>query len=407
MFANATWAESSLNISRSLAIFAAIAVPISTGATSVACVALLGFWLLSGQALQTLKLSWQHPLAKMIVLFYAWLLIGAFYAETDWASKLQTLSSWKKLLYVFLLLGIFQERKWQKRFVYSYVVAMVIAAIIAVPLWALELKVRTGGGPGIFMTNYSTQSMAFIAALLGCIVLLRDPLTKWQKGYVLAGIGLFLANIFFISEARSGYLALPPAAIIMAISLYGSKKLPHILLTILGGLLILVLSSSTLQQRIKLGLDEQASYQTSKELTSIGIRAVYYQNTWELIEQHPLLGYGTSTFKSVYSPYAASKSPGWQGSGTSDPHNQYLFVWLENGLIGLLLFFGYIYIALRQGLANKPYGVIAASFLVAICASSLFNSHFKTYAEGYLLAFLLGVLLSTPANVMQQKSVNA
>jgi len=58
-------------------------------------------------------------------------------------------------------------------------------------------------------------------------------------------------------------------------------------------------------------------------------------------------------------------------------------------------------------LANKPYGVIAASFLVAICASSLFNSHFKTYAEGYLLAFLLGVLLSTPANVMQQKSVNA
>jgi len=67
----------------------------------------------------------------------------------------------------------------------------------------------------------------------------------------------------------------------MAISLYGSKKLPHILLTILGGLLILVLSSSTLQQRIKLGLDEQASYQTSKELTSIGIRAVYYQNTWE------------------------------------------------------------------------------------------------------------------------------
>ncbi|WP_446808779.1 O-antigen ligase family protein [Methylomonas sp. 2BW1-5-20] len=396
MFAHSTFAESSLAISRYLAVTAAIAAPISTSIASIACVALPIFWLLSGHAIQSLKLSWQQPLGKMIVLFFAWLIIGTLYAETDWPSRLQTLSSWKKLFYTFLLLGFFQEAAWQKRFVRSYVIAMFIAAVLAVPLWALDLVVRNGREAGIFMTNHATQSMAFVAAVLACIFLLQEPLTKRQKYYVWSAIGLFLFNIFFISPARSGYFALPIAAVFAVGSIYGYRKLPHILGAATLAVLVLIISSNTLQDRIKLALDEKANYQTSSNETSIGLRAVFYKNTLELIQEKPWFGYGTSSFKSVYSTYAAGKAQDWHGISTGDPHNQYLFVWLENGLFGVLLFFAYIFVALRQGLNNRPYGPIAASFLVAICASSLFNSHFKTYAEGYLLAFFLGALLSQP-----------
>jgi O-antigen ligase len=295
-----------------------------------------------------------------------------------------------------LLLGFFQEAAWQKRFVRSYVIAMFIAAILAVPLWALDLVVRNGREAGIFMTNHATQSMAFVAAVLACIFLLRESLTKRQKYYVWSAIGLFLFNIFFISPARSGYFALPIAAIFAVGSIYGYRKLPHILGAATLAVLVLITSSNTLQDRIKLALDEKANYQTSSNETSIGLRAVFYKNTLELIQEKPWFGYGTSSFKSVYSTYAAAKAQDWHGISTGDPHNQYLFVWLENGLFGVLLFFAYIFVALRQGLNNRPYGPIAASFLVAICASSLFNSHFKTYAEGYLLAFFLGALLSQP-----------
>lgn len=396
MFAYSTFAESSLTISRYLAIFAAIAAPISTGAAGIACAALPIFWLLSGQALPTLAASWRQPLGKMIALFLGWLIIGALYADTDWPSKLQTLSSWKKLLYLFLLLGLFQLKAWQKRFVYGYVIVMAVGATIAIPLWAFDLEVRSGREVGIFMTNHATQSMAFVAALLCCIFLLHEPLAKRQKYAVWAGIGLFLFNIFFVSAARSGYFALPIAAVFAVGTLYGYRKLPHAIGMAAVVLLLVGLTSTELQQRVKLALEEQANYETSTDYSSTGVRRVFYKNTLELIKERPWFGYGTSSFKTTYSAHAAAKAQDWHGISTGDPHNQYLFVWLENGLFGLLLFFAYIYVALRQGLNNKPYGPIAASFLVAICASSLFNSHFKTYAEGYLLAFFLGALLSQP-----------
>jgi O-antigen ligase len=398
MLAYPAISEKALNLCRWMTIIAAIAAPISTAVASIASVALLVFWLLSGQALLTLKLSWQQPVGKMILLFVAWLLIGTLYADTDWSSKLETLSSWKKLFYVFLLIGVFQPLQWQKRFVYSYFIAMVVAGIVAILFWALDLVVRQDREIGIFMTNHATQSTAFVAALLCAIFLVREPLTTQQKYAVWAGIAIFLFNIFFVSTGRSGYLAVPIAAIFALGSIYGYSKLPQIIGIAAIVLLAFGLNSSTLQERFRLAWDEQASYQSSKDLTSVGIRVVFYQNTLELIEKAPWFGYGTSSFKPTYSNYASAKSQGWQGTSTSDPHNQYLFIWLENGLIGLLLFFAYIVVALRQGMNNKPYGPIAASFLVAICASSLFNSHFKTFAEGYLLAFFLGALLSRPSD---------
>lgn len=393
---NLPFSETALNICRSLTICAAIAAPISTAATTIASYTLLAFWLISGQAISSLKRAWQQPFGKIIVLFCLWLTIGMFYAETDWDTRLTTLSSWKKLFFAFLLLGIFYPREWQKRFVQIYVIVMSIAAVIAFALWSLDLNVRpsNNGGPGIFMTNYSTQSTAFIAALLCCIFLLRESQSRVQKYYFWGAIPLFLFNIFFISIARSAYLALPVAVAFAVGSIYGFRRLPQITAVVAIVLLIFGLTSNTLQERIKLALDEQAHYQISTSLTSVGVRLVFYKNTLELIQQKPWLGYGTSSFESVYSAHAASKSKDWRGEGTTDPHNQYLFVWTENGLVGLLLFFAYIYIGIRQGIINKPYGSVGASFLIALATSSLFNSHFKTFAEGYLLAFFLGALLS-------------
>jgi O-antigen ligase len=407
MITSSNFAEKSLNLCRYLSIIAVIAAPISTAVSTIATVALLIFWLASGQALQTLQRSWQQPFGKMLLLFVAWLIIGMFYADNDWSSKLATLSSWKKLVFAYLLLGIFQQKIWQKRFIDYYVAAMTISAVIAIVLWSAEWVVRPSNGAvaGIFMTNHATQSMAFVAAFLSCIFLLHEAQDNRQKYYLLAAISLFLFNIFFISPARSGYLAVPVATAFAIGSIYGIRKLPHIIGLISVVLIILVMTSNTLQDRIKLALDEKSTYQTSTDETSIGIRVVFYKNTLELIKQRPWFGYGTSSFKPTYSALAASKSNDWRGGSASDPHNQYLFVWLENGLFGLLLFFAYIYVGIRQGLNNKPYGTIAASFLVAIAASSLFNSHFKTFAEGYLLALFLGALLpNTSVNPIENQT---
>ncbi|WP_374090385.1 O-antigen ligase family protein [Methylomicrobium lacus] len=393
MFSYSAVAEKSLQTCRYLAIIAAIAAPMSTAVTSVACVLMILTWLVAGQVWQGLKLSAAQPAGKMLLLFFAWLIIGSLYAETSWAEKITTLTSWKKLVYTFVLFGVFYQTPWKKRFVEFYLAVMAFGAVIAIPLWLLDIPIKGRGEAGIFMTNHSSQSMAFVVAALCCIFLLKEA--SLQKKRVLLGLlALFLLNVFFISPSRSGYLALPVAAVFAFINLYGYKKIPHILGVTTLALALVLLTSSTLQQRIRLGVEEITHYQTSEKVTSMGVRVVFYQNAWELIQNKPLLGYGTSSFKSVYSAHVAPKYRDWRGEPATDPHNQFLFVWVENGLIGLLLFLAYIFTAVRQGAALQPYGAIAASVLVAIAASSLFNSNFKTFPEGNLLAFFVGCLLA-------------
>jgi O-antigen ligase len=401
MFSYSVIAEKSLLTCRYLAIITSIAAPISTAITSVACVLMLLTWLISGQVLHSLKISAGQPAGKMLLLFFAWLIISSLYADNAWTDKVNTLSSWRKLLYTFVLLGLFYQTQWKKRFIHYYLVVMSFAAVIAVSLWLLDIQVR--GPVGIIMTNYTSQSLAFVIAVLCCVFLLKKTLSPKKKGLLVGIIGLLVFNIFFVSGSRSGYLALPVAAVFLVVNLYGYKKLPHILGITAIALLLAALTSSTLQQRIKLGVEENKNSQISEELTSIGVREIFMQNTLELIQQKPLLGYGTSSFKKVYSSHVAAKYQDWRGKSASDPHNQYLFVWLENGLVGLFLFLAYIYTAIRQGVIQQSYGVVAASVLVAIASTSLFNSHFKTFQEGYLLAFFVGCLLAQqPTNKLEK-----
>lgn len=386
--------EKSLTLCRWSAIIAAIASPISTAVASAAYVAMLLAWLISGELFRSLKISAEQPAGKMLLLFFAWLLIGTLYADTSWMDKIDTLSSWKKLPFTFLLLGLFYQAHWKRLFVKSFLIVMVVAALIAVPLWLADLSIREGRDPGIFMTNHSSQSMAFIAATVCCIFLLKQPLPAAKRWLIGAAIVLFVFNIFFISTARSGYVAFPCAVIFAAACVYGYKKLAQIIAIVGSVMLIAILTSSTLQKRIELGLTEKTAFQTSESATSIGVRMVLAKNTVALIKERPLFGYGTSSFKTTYGAFVATKYSDWKREPISDPHNQYLFVWLENGLIGLLIFVVYIVVVIRQGLHQPPHGAMAASFLIAVCVSSLFNSHFKTFPEGNLLAFFVGILLA-------------
>ncbi|MDQ7091681.1 MAG: O-antigen ligase family protein [Methylococcales bacterium] len=391
------------------AIIIAIVAPISTAITSVGCVLMLVAWLFSGKVLASLTIAYQQATGKMILIFFVWLVIGTFYAETSWHDKVDTLLSWKKFAYLFILLGLFHSKKWKGYFIHSYVSFMSLAALIGIVLWQLNIVVREGAGhdAGIFMTNYATQSTAFIAALLACIFLRHETTSTLKKQGLSLAIALFIINIFFISGARTAYFALPIAVVFAVGSLYGYKKLPIIMALASVFVLLLVVSSSTLQQRVDEGLKEFNSYDSSPHISSIGVRVIFAKNTVELIKQRPLWGYGTSSFESTYGEYAASHYQGWRALTTTDPHNIYLYISLENGLMGLLIFLIYLYVAFRQGLQQDFYGKLAVSFLMTITVASLFNAYFKTFPEGHLLAFFMGILLAYKPALLLEKNTDA
>ncbi len=124
--------------------------------------------------------------------------------------------------------------------------------------------------------------------------------------------------------------------------------------------------------------------------------------SWEtvtaLIRDRPLLGYGVGGFAYAYAkerPIQTGDVPlqGWCGMPAYDTHNQFLMVTIEAGCLGLAVFPGFIVGAMRQR-ARDPYRYMELSVLAASCVTSLFNSHFKMFAESHFIALPLGVLLA-------------
>jgi hypothetical protein len=132
--------------------------------------------------------------------------------------------------------------------------------------------------------------------------------------------------------------------------------------------------------------------------TPMGIRAVLYENTLELVRERPWFGTGTGGFGVAYAAHVKDKYSDWRVLPTVDPHNQYLFFLAEQGIVGLVAFLAFIIAALVDRGDGTRARIIAVGMLLAWCATSLLSSHFKTFSEGHLLTLFLGAMLASPVN---------
>jgi O-antigen ligase len=152
------------------------------------------------------------------------------------------------------------------------------------------------------------------------------------------------------------------------------------------------------RDRIALAVDEWRNASTQTYKTSMGMRAVMYENTLAVVHGQPWLGTGTGGFGQAYAEVVKDKYTGtdWRAETTVDPHSQYLFFLAEQGIVGLMAFLAFIIAALVDRGDGTRARIVAVGMLLGWCATSLLSSHFKTFSEGHLLALVLGAMLARP-----------
>jgi O-antigen ligase len=203
-----------------------------------------------------------------------------------------------------------------------------------------------------------------------------------------------LINIAFVMIGRSGYLAALVAMAVVVATLapvaLGTRIAAAIGVLLVVAMMIAV--SERARTRIALAIEEIRTAETAPEVTSVGVRFVMWQNTLSMISKTPLLGVGTGSFLEAYRREVAGRT-GANQAPTNDPHNQFLRILAEQGLLGLAAFGAFIVLCLAAP-APTPYRQLAATGLIAWCATSLFSSHFATFVEGRLIFLWLGVMLA-------------
>jgi O-antigen ligase len=157
---------------------------------------------------------------------------------------------------------------------------------------------------------------------------------------------------------------------------------------------ILLMSSKTYSDRISQAIVElHQSDKNANEnvVTSIGQRVIFWKNTIEMIPKYFLLGAGTGAFKAAYTEQVADKT-GLVAAITQDPHNQYLKILIEQGILGLVLF---LFMIVRTLVGTNPENenyLLGSAVIFIWILTSCFNAHFSTFMEGTFIWGWMGLM---------------
>jgi O-antigen ligase len=343
-----------------------------------------------------------------IGLYIGWQLIGLSYTDAPMSHALKNILSERKICYILPLALIFSDPAPKHRFLAAFLItgsvgllASFLLGLVPIPYWIKlfpmqhPLVVTRLVTENMFVLRSNvTQGMVFALCAFLAFWFSLQPASAPRKWAFRALAALFVVNIALLTHGRSGYVVFL-VLIVWAFAMWRGWR--GIAVGLAAALVVAVSAffvSASVHDRVMQGVSEARDFATVPMETSLGKRMVLYETTLELLRNNLVLGVGTGGFKKHYSARAAEKYQGWQAEPADDPHNQYLFVTAENGLIGLATFLLLIGAMIRSCLqSGSDYGKLAAGCVVAWSVTSLFSGHFRTFPEGHLIAFIVGILM--------------
>ncbi len=386
-----TWGDRCLGVARYSAIGAVVSVPISTAMTSIAVGVMLLAWLLSGRAIEIFQDTMRQPVGLALAAFLLVAATGLLYGAADFSERWNTFLGWRRLAYALVLLGLFGAVAWKRRFAVAFVVACALWVVLSYLAWWGVIPSKNGHPSGVLLQNHATQGITFALGLLCAAQLWSDASPFVRRS--LMGLGVLLvSNILFVTSGRSGFLALFIVLVVWGWARFSQWRAYAWIMLVSAGMVLAYAASPNMRNRVDAGMAEV--YDASgRQLTSIGTRVLFYETSLQLIEQRPVFGYGAAGFGRSYREAVQKRYNDWRAMPSTDPHNIYLFVTVEHGLVGLAVFVGFLIVTIRSAPRDR-YGWIGLGTLFVIMGTSLFSSHFRTFPEGHLLSLFLGAMLA-------------
>lgn len=394
---------------RASTVLIGLSVPISVALDNVLLAIVLLGVLFSARAVWQMVI--QHPVARAAWLLFGMLLLAVFYGATPWREATGVLGKYLDLAFVplfMILLSGETTRRWAQ---YAFLAAMGLTLLLSYLVGLKLLPVQhwmsvftTVDNPVIFHSHITQNNMmafaTFIALLKmreGASVLLR---TTWGLF-----AGLALANVLFMVQGRTGYLIL--LALLCWFTwatlgrylhqrgkVWGWREATAMLLVFFAVVLAVFFLSPRLHDRVSLAAGEFQAWQPNQEdlSSSAGTRLSFYYNAIQIVAGNPLMGVGTGGFEAAF----AKQTQGIEVRQTPNPHNEYLLITAQTGVVGLALLLYLFYTLWRNApLLDTAFAQDAARGLVlAYLVNCAFNSALHDHSDGLFFAFMMAVLFA-------------
>ncbi|MFH1198240.1 MAG: O-antigen ligase family protein [bacterium] len=204
----------------------------------------------------------------------------------------------------------------QKLIKYNILISAVVA-IIGIVLFNLGIKHRASS----FISGYTTYSMYLLPAFVfgtfhSKLFQKHFEIYIWQLAVSVIATGIFLAMgridiliivLIFIAAVIVKKISIKSALIICAFS---------------AVIILLSLNNNSAEAESR-----------ASDLSTMSDRDIIWAKALEIIDVHPILGYGPRTFGDIFTEQeklADKQVGGW--------HSEYITIYIESGILGLLTF---------------------------------------------------------------------
>jgi O-antigen ligase len=381
-------------------------IPISTALGSVLSAIVLAAWLASGRYREKSVAIKRNPVALAALMLFAILMIGVFYGDASAKEAGRFLTKYADLLLIPVLVTLFRGADARRAGIYA-----LAGALLATVLFSYALRAGMPR-PGWFVEDLFfhvpfkhklTHSVlvAFAAFLLFQLALsARTP--RARLGWLAASL-LSVINVAFVVPGGTGYVVFGTLLLYAGYALRGYLGL--LAMMVVGALFAVLIyqASDSARERVDRALQEYSAWTTGDpslamaprpgvEQSSIGQRLTFYRETLQIIRDHPLVGVGTGGFPKAYAETVRECGP----FEVRNPHNEYLLVMAQNGVVGLLLLLYLFWRTwqLAPRLATPFETHLARGLVLMIAAGCLVNSFLLDHTEGLLFAWMTGLLFA-------------
>lgn len=368
------------NVQQFLFVLLGVFIPTSVAITNLIIGLLALCWILERNfkaKFDVIKSSkWMLSIFAFIGLYVLGLLWGDQHLNADW--QFQRLA----LLLVFpVLMTMNLKQETIKRAVIAFLGTAFISAFLAI---AINNNIISPLGHYLSFIEISWRNSSFIAynyhnvilALASslCLYILIERKNKYH--YVLLVFFLIYALSIFTEMGRAGQVIFNISSVFYIIYYNRRNLLRLCVLFILLFSFQFVIYNSTNVYKDRLDAVSNIIQNNGDKDSRAGkikdIRYVFIIESLNRIIEKPIFGFGTGSFGTIFNEQVKSVH---RFDKHTTPHNQYLYVWFELGILGLVLLLLIFYLQIKE-LFRKKDGIhrvlLPLSFMFLMLVDSYF-----------------------------------
>jgi len=339
-----------------LLIVLAFFLPLTVIGSNLIIVIIVFLWLFSGNYKSKFNDITGSKLMIASIVFYLLHVIGMFWTEDlEWGFHIL-----HKMWYFLLLLPVLYNivnKEYTKYYIYAFLVAIALTEILSYLVWfeIIEpfMHAQTNN-PTPFMSHVSYNPfLAFAIYLVAYEIFIKKELSKLML-LLYSFFSVIMVINMFITQGRAGQIAFLAMLVILILQYFKEQRIKALIVSLILIPLIITTAYQTsplFKERSLLAIDQIVNYDVKnvsfnqKVNSSMGARVLFTFNSLKIIKENPILGAGTGDFPNEYKKITVMYSP--EGPYANNPHNMYILVLVQLGLVGLMSMLSIFYYQIK------------------------------------------------------------